>query len=178
MHSPHAPRPGIQLVALLGFLLVFPFFLKRRPRVVRQVTICAPPEAIFPLLDDLRNWPRWATWSDREEVRFNYGETAVGEGASQEWQSARGSGRLVITRSEPSARMECEFTMNNGVPIFARFDLVRDGACTRVTWKCVWDAAANPYRRYFDLAHRWLLGRDFAAGLANLKTMAERSQPS
>ncbi len=57
--------------------------------------------------------------------------------------------------------------------LVGRLELHPDGACTRLVWKCAWDLAKNPYRRYFDLALRWAMRRDFAAGLENLKALVE-----
>ncbi len=44
------------------------------------------------------------------------------------------------------------------------------------TWRCVWDLARNPYLRYGDLFFQWMLGRDFAKGLAQLKEAVESSR--
>ncbi len=52
--NPHPPSVRHQLFALAVFLLVFPFFMKRRPRVERGITICKTPEEIFPFLEELK----------------------------------------------------------------------------------------------------------------------------
>ena len=168
------PRLRFRLLALAIFLAVFPFFLRRRPRVVRQITILAPPAAIFPFLNELRNWPLWTAWSEREEIHYAYGETSIGTGAEQRWRNARMDGVLRVVRSDADERIDYELVMRAGTyRLFGRLELQPDGACTRVTWKCVWDLSENPYRRYLDLFLRWMIGRDFAAGLANLKTLVE-----
>ena len=68
-------RLPFRLFVLATFLLVFPFFLRRRPRVERRITILAPPSAIFPFLNDLQNWPLWTAWSRREEMHYTFIET-------------------------------------------------------------------------------------------------------
>jgi hypothetical protein len=168
-----------RLLLLAAFLLVFPFFLRRRPRVERRIAILAPPAAIFPLLNDLRNWPLWTAWSEREEIRFTYGEPVSGVGAEQRWQSAKMDGVLRIVKSEIDERIDYEVTIDDGAyQIIGRIELQPDGACTRLVWKCAWDLAENPYRRYVDLLLRWMIRRDFARGLANLKKLAETAEPS
>ncbi len=47
---------------------------------------------------------------------------------------------------------------------------------TRVTWVCSWAPPANPYRRYIDLVMMKVIGRDFSAGLRNLKILVERER--
>lgn len=171
------PRPRFRLLAVVIFLAVFPLFLRRRPRVERRIIICAPPEDIFPLINDLRAWPLWTAWAEREEVNFTYGEIVEGVGAVQRWRTAKMDGAVTITRSEPGTRLDYEVAMGWGKTRFlGRFDLLPDGACTRVTWRCVWQPAENPYMRYVDLFFRAMLTRDFARGLEKLKIAAERKQ--
>ena len=172
------PRLQVRLLTLAFLLLAFPFFLRRRPRVERRVTICAPPEAIFPLINDLRNWPLWTAWSEREEMDFFYGDTVAGVGAVQRWRSRKRDGMVRLVRSDENARVDYDATLNDGrFRLLGRLELRRDGSCTRVTWRCVWEPSSNPYRRYLDLFGRWMIGRDFARGLERLKTRVERIQP-
>lgn len=167
-------RFPLRLLALAAFVLVFPFFLRRRPRVERRITILAPPETIFPFLDDLRNWPLWTPWSRREEMHYSYGDIPRGAGSEQHWDNGKMRGIVRVGKLDPDHRIDYEIELQPGDQwIFGRIELHRDGACTRVIWKCVWDLAENPYRRYADLLMRWMIGRDFAEGLANLKTVVE-----
>ena len=170
--DPRAPVKSLRsrLLLFITFVLVFPFFLRRRPRVERSITILAPPEAIFPYLNDLRNWPLWTAWNRREEIDYAYGTFSAGDGAEQRWTSQHMSGVLRILKTEPDARLDYELIMGDGdYELVGRIELHPDGACTRLVWKCAWDRAKNPYRRYFDLALRWMIRRDFAAGLENLE---------
>lgn len=163
-----------RLFLIATFLVVFPFFLRRRPRVERRITILARPETIFPFLNDLRNWPLWTAWAQRQRMDFRYNENPVGEGAEQRWQGCGMDGVLRIVKSEADHRIDYELEMDGGAyQLVGRIELQPDGACTRLLWKCAWDRAENPYRRYFDLFLRWMLRRDFAASLANLKELVE-----
>ena len=92
-------RPSPRLFALAVVLLVFPFFLRRRPRVERRITVLAPPEEIFPFLNDLRNWPLWTSWSRREEIHYTYGEILAGPGAEQTWSNQKMHGVMRTTES-------------------------------------------------------------------------------
>lgn len=163
-----------RLLLLATFLLVFPFFLRRRPRVERRITILAAPEAIFPLLNDLRNWPLWTVWSRREKLHFTYSENSIGAEAEQHWRGKQDGGAMKIVKSEANERLDYELQMDGAfAPIMGRIELLPDGACTRVVWKCAWDRAENPYRRYLDQLMRWVIGRDFVESLANLKSVVE-----
>lgn len=85
------------------------------------------------------------------------------------------SGVLRIVKSEGDSRLDFEVSINQEeYRLLGRVELLPDGACTRVVWKCAWDRAENPYRRYIDLMMRWMIRRDFAQGLEHLKELAER----
>jgi len=100
-----------RLLLFITFLLVFPFFLRRRPRVERRITILAPPSTIFPFLNDLRNWPLWTVWDRREAIDYEYGPVTAGDGAEQRWASRHMSGVLRIVKSERDERVDYELEM-------------------------------------------------------------------
>lgn len=166
-----------RLALFATFLLIFPFFLRRRPRVERRITILASPATIFAQLEDLRRWPLWNAWSAREERHCRYGEIARGAGAEQRWEGRRMSGTMRILKCEPDERIDYEVVLDGeATPLVGRIELHPDGACTRVVWKCAWDLAPNPYHRYFDVLLRWMIRRDFGTGLANLKALIESTR--
>lgn len=111
-------------------------------------------------------------------MHYTYGEITSGVGAEQRWSNRKMDGVMRIVRSEPDLRIDYELEMDHGAyQLFGRIELHPDGACTRLVWKCAWERAENPYRRYFDLLLRWMIRRDFAEGLANLKSVAESPAP-
>ena len=166
-----------RLLLLALFLAVFPFFLRRRPRVERRITILAPPASIFPFLNDLRNWPLWTAWSGRDDIQVAYGPTTSGAGAEQRWENCHMSGVMRILKSDADERIDYEVEINGGAHlVIGRIELHSDGACTRLVWKCAWDRAENPYWRYVDLFMRWMIRRDFGQGLANLKALIESGE--
>lgn len=165
------------LLGALGFLLVFPFFLSRKTRVLRRKIIRAAPSGVFPFLNDLRNWPRWTEWNRREEVHFTYDGPPSGIGATQRWENARTDGSLKIVQSVENERVTYDLDMHQGKHhLEGVIALERLGAVTRVSWLCKWDSGPNPYVRYRDLLIKVVVGRDFEAGLENLKNAVE-NQP-
>jgi hypothetical protein len=164
------------LLALAGFLLVFPWFVSRKFRVVGRVLIHARPSTVFPLIDDLRHWPRWTAWAQREEIHFSYEGPPTGTGAVQRWESARMDGVMRVTQSHENERVAYDLSLNSGRwHLEGIFSLEPVGEYTRVTWICKWDAGSNPYRAYLNLFIKACLGRDFAASLHNLRGLAEQS---
>lgn len=166
----------LRLLPPLAFLLILPFFLGRRPRVARRAIIRRRPEEIFPLLNDLRNWPRWTEWSRREEIHFTYDGPPSGIGAVQQWSNRKTDGILHITQSVPGHRVAYGLDMDAGkYHLEGVLSLEPVDGSTRVTWLCKWRSGSNPYSRYRDLLFRWWIGRDFERGLENLRELAERA---
>jgi Polyketide cyclase / dehydrase and lipid transport len=147
-------------------------------RVQRTVNIKAPPERIFPLIDDLRSGERWSPYYRKDPaMQGTYSGPASGVGATFNFAGNKdvGSGRVSITGTRPlnqvtmRLQMVKPFAADNTV----EFTLVPGGESTDVTWAMV---GRQPYLAkvmclFFDMDK--MIGTDFAAGLANLKTIAE-----
>jgi len=147
-------------------------------RVARRTIIAKKPSEIFPLINDLRNWPRWTTWSRRDEIHYAYDGPPSGVGAGQKWSSRKMEGTLAITQSAPDQRVAYHLKIG---PREHEFDGVISlepvsANHTRVTWLSRWNGSANPYARYFDLLMKCWSKRDFDASLGNLRALAESSE--
>jgi hypothetical protein len=175
MKHPLHEEPRFSLIPLAVFLLVFPWFLSRRNRVVRRGLVKAAPAEVFPYLNDLRNWPVWTEWSRKEEIDFDYSGPPAGIGATQHWKSRRMDGVVRITQSVQDDHIGYQLEMEGGkYRMNGVIALEPAGAMTRVTWLCRWQGNPNPYLRYLDLLMKWWIGRDFEAGLENLRQIVQR----
>ena len=165
-----------RLLALLGFLAVFPFFISRRSRVSRSVWIAVPPAGVFPFINTLKNWPLWTEWSRLDLIETYFEGPDAGEGAVQRWgtRCLRGSTRITGSVPDRSVRYVIE-TRDGRYRLEGEFLLEPAGEGTRLTLSCWWEGGENPYTRYLDVALRLVLKRDFCAGLGNLRALAEQS---
>lgn len=156
----------------------------RRPdtfRVYRTAVIDAPPEKILPLIEDLR---RWVDWSPYEKLDPGMKKTltgaATGRGSVYEWEGNKkaGAGRMEILETSPThVAIQLDFTRPFKAHNVTTFTLRPRGASTEVTWDM---EGPNPFlNKVMGVLINMdnLLGKDFTAGLASLKTLAER-QPS
>ena len=167
----------LRLLAGAAFLLALPWFLSRRPRVARRAILPGRPADIFPLLNDLRHWPRWTEWSRRDEMHFSYDGAPAGVGAVQQWSSRQMDGVLRIVQSVTDERIAYELDMADGkYHLEGALALEPVGASTRVTWICKWRGNVNPYARYIDLVFMWWIGRDFDRSLENLRHLLATGQ--
>lgn len=148
-------------------------------RVQRSAAIKAPPDKIFPLINDFRQWGAWSPYEHKDPaMKRSYSAATSGRGAVYEWDGDNnvGAGRITITDTSPPSKVFIDLDMRK--PFAAsnkvEFTLVRNGDGTNVTWEM---QGAAPYitkimQVFCDMDQ--MVGKDFEAGLANLKANAEK----
>lgn len=165
----------VLLAALLvggGLLLPGTFHLERS--TVAQAT----PDQVYALVASPRQWKQWAVWNQRDpQMQIDYTGPESGAGAGWAWKSKQeGDGRMEMTAVEPGRQVSYAL-------YFPGFDKPSTGALrfapesggTRITWTMDGDMGGNPVWRWMGLAMDRMVGPDFEAGLANLKTLAEKT---
>jgi uncharacterized protein YndB with AHSA1/START domain len=146
--------------------------------VRRSVDIAAPPEKIFPLINDLHAQSTWSPFEKDPNMKRTHSGAPLGKGAVYEWDGNRtvGSGRIAIVDSAPPSRVTLMLDMFR--PFKAHntvvFTLEPQGGSTRVTWAM---QGAQPYMAklmtmFIDCDK--MVGSQFEEGLGKLKILAER----
>jgi uncharacterized protein YndB with AHSA1/START domain len=171
-------RAVLAVVALIAVLFAVGMLLPSGFRVQRSIVVNAPASRIYPMISQPRQWKEWAVWNQRDPaMRIEYSGPESGAGARWSWQSAtEGNGVMEFTAALPDKRVDYALSFPDlGMTSSGQLRLAPAGAGTRVTWTNEGDMGANPINRYFGLVMDRLVGPDFEAGLANLKSAAERS---
>jgi Polyketide cyclase / dehydrase and lipid transport len=147
-------------------------------RVQRSASIDAPPEQIFPLINDFHRWGAWSPYEHKDpDMRRTFSGAASGRGSIYEWagNSNVGSGRMEIMESSAPSKVaiKLDFLKPFEGHNIATFTIEPAGGATNVTW-----AMDGPTPFVGKIMHVFLnmdrmVGTDFEAGLANLKTAAE-----
>jgi uncharacterized protein YndB with AHSA1/START domain len=170
-------RVLVGLVLSVAVLLAVGLFLPRQYAVERSIEIAAPPAKIFPLLEDPHAWTKWTVWQQRDpQMKLDYRGPEKGQGAGWSWDSkTEGKGSMEFTRVEASRLVEYrlafpEFNMSST----GKLELTPAGNNTKVTWTNAGDLGRNPITRYFGLVMDSMVGKDFRAGLENLKALVEK----
>ncbi|HZY11398.1 MAG TPA: SRPBCC family protein [Beijerinckiaceae bacterium] len=147
-------------------------------RVQRMTEIDAPPDTIFPLLDDFQRWPEWSPWEGKDPaMKRTYVGAPAGQGAAYAWRGNRkvGAGRMEIIETSPPLRLliDLHFLKPFEARHKAEFHLEPAGTGTRVTWAM--QGRAHPMMKTLGLFMNMdrMVGRDFETGLANLKRVSE-----
>jgi uncharacterized protein YndB with AHSA1/START domain len=148
-------------------------------RVQRAISIKAPPERIFSLISDFHQWVAWSPYEQKDPaMKRTYDGAERGKGAVYAWDGDKnvGSGRMEIL--EASAPQKIVIKLDFFKPFeghnTAEFTMLPQGDATNLTWTMTGPAVfmSRVMQVFMNLDH--MIGRDFEAGLANLKKLTEK----
>ena len=170
---------AIVFVVLVAGVLLYAATRPDTFRVQRTASIKAPPEKIFPLINDLRRFNTWNPYEKKDpNLTGSYSGAASGKGAMYAFAGNKdvGKGSVEITDSAPPHKVSMQLHMIE--PMEARNDvefiLEPQGEVTNVTWAMYGDTPyfAKIIHLFFNMDR--MVGGDFEAGLASLKAAAEQ----
>jgi len=147
--------------------------------VQRSITVQAPPEKIFPLLNDFQRFKQWSPWQTLHTAMTSQISTpAAGPGAVYEWRgnSKAGAGRMEILESKPSSsvRLKLDFLDPFESHNITDYTLTPTGTGTTVTWEMHGRSTFPSKVMQVFKSMDDLIGGDFERGLASLKALAEK----
>jgi hypothetical protein len=168
----------IAIVVLIAAVLILAATRPGSFRVERATSIGAPPDRIFPLINDFKHWGSWSPYEKKDPAmkRTFLGE-ASGKGAVYEWDGNAqvGKGRIEIIDTSAPSRVTIKLDMIKPMEghNIVDFTLEPNGAATKLTWAM--RGSCNYVGKLMGLILNMdrMIGKDFEAGLANLKTLAE-----
>jgi uncharacterized protein YndB with AHSA1/START domain len=148
-------------------------------QVQRSATIKAPPEKIYPLIYDFNQWKGWSPWENRDPaMKRTYSGAAAGEGAVYAWDGNKnvGSGRMeILDASAPSKIViKLDFLKPFEAHNTAEFTMLPQGDATNLTWLMHGPAPFISKLMHVFMNIDRMVGKDFEAGLANLKSLTEK----
>jgi uncharacterized protein YndB with AHSA1/START domain len=165
------------LIGLIVLLVLVSFVLPSEYKVSRTRVMNAPPEKIFPYLNQPKLWKDWSAWHSRDtNMKLAYAGPDVGVGAQASWESkSEGNGAMTFTKSDANRFVEYKLTFADwGMVSTGTLKLEPQGNGTSVTWATEGQLGMNPISRYFGLVMDKMIGGDFETGLANLEKVAQK----
>ncbi|HEU4725429.1 MAG TPA: SRPBCC family protein [Candidatus Eisenbacteria bacterium] len=174
------------LLVVAGLVVVFVAVVATRPsayHVERNLEVAAPPDLVFGVLNDLRQFAGvlvlfGTPWEETDPgMQKTFEGPATGVGQSYAWDSKKevGRGRMTIEESVPARKVgiKLEFVAPMKSTATFAFTLAEAPSGTLVTWSM--DGNHNFLGKAFGLFMNMdkMLGADIEKGLARLKTAAE-----
>lgn len=170
---------GIAVALAVASVLLYAANKPDAFRVERETSIQAPPERIFPLINDLRAFNAWNPYEKKDpNLKGHYSGPSSGRGAAYAFDGNKdvGKGSIEILESSPPSKVTMRLAMVEPFKVrnTVEFTLVPAGGATHVTW-----AMQGPAPFIAKVIHVFInmdsmIGKDFEAGLASLKAIAEK----
>ncbi len=169
------------VAAAIAALLIYAATKPDTFRLSRSATIAAPPDKVFALINDLRQFNTWNPFAKADpKVVITYDANTAGVGGAYSWLGEKsGAGRMQIVESVPAQRVSAKLDFTKPFEAHNQVDFTvqpqADGKSSQVTWAMHGPA---PYINkvmtiFFDMDKT--VGGEFANGLASLKALAEKS---
>lgn len=165
---------------IVGVFAVYIAVLPSEYSVARSIEIDAPPEAVFPHVNDLKKWESWSPWAKRDpNMQMTYEGAESGVGSISKWSGNEdvGVGQMRIEQSAPPKEIEIKLEFKEPFPGTSDvgFEFAQAGNGTMVTWSF---AGEQGYieRLMFSLMGLdmdQMIGADYEKGLASLKKVVE-----
>lgn len=169
---------GVVALVVLAFL----GYVATRPgtyAVGRSTVVAAPPDAVYALVADFRRWAEWSPWEKLDPaMKKDFSGAAGTAGASYHWagNDEVGEGRMTITEARAPGRIayRLEFLKPWESVSTTAFELSPEGGGTRVSWSMAGEVGFTEklFSVFVDMDA--MIGKDFEAGLAALKGVAEK----
>ncbi|WP_439610924.1 SRPBCC family protein [Reyranella sp.] len=170
---------GAVVVVAVAAILIYAATKPDSFRVQRSATMNAPAEKIFPYLEGLKRWTEWSPYEGRDpQMKRAYSGADSGKGALYEWDGNDnvGKGRMEIVDSKPPSKVviKLDFLKPFEGHNTAELTVEPKGGQTIVTWAMYGPSTfmTKLIGTFMDMDD--MIGRDFAAGLAKLKTIVEK----
>ncbi|QGM46756.1 SRPBCC family protein [Methylocystis heyeri] len=166
------------LIALLGAFVIYVSAKPGSCRFSRSIHVSAPPERIFPLIDNPRAMNEWNPFVKSDPaISLTYSGPPSGVGAANDFAGDNrvGAGRAEIVESAPPLKVVMALRMDRPMKCRNRVEFTispRDGGAD-VTWEMTGEQPflGKLFAVFVDTEK--MVGSAFESGLADLKARAE-----
>jgi uncharacterized protein YndB with AHSA1/START domain len=177
-----------EIIAIIAFLLAIAIAIVlilavTKPdtfRVQRATSVKAPPEKIFPLINDFHQWKDWSPYENRDPaMKRDYSGAPSGKGAVYSWDGNKnvGSGRMEILDAPAPSKIviKLDFFKPFEGHNTAEFTMLpQDASTTNLVWLMHGPSSFMSKVMHVFMNLDNMIGKDFEAGLVNLKRLAEK----
>lgn len=169
---------GIILLVIVLAIAGFVMSLKGESSMERSITINAPAEKIFKVVNDAASNKYWSPWFQIDpNTIYVYTDNTIGVGAKYTWESEDenvGSGVQEIIESRENEYVNTTMSFGGMTGEYsAAFILKPSDGGTEVVWTYEGKADAAMEKFFVDYLVDSMLGPMYEKGLENLKTYVE-----
>jgi uncharacterized protein YndB with AHSA1/START domain len=172
---------AVVLAVAIAIVLILAAAKPNTFSVQRAIQVKAPPEKIFPLINDFHQWTAWSPWENKDPaMRRTFSGSPSGKGAVYAWDGNKnvGSGRMEILETSSPSKIIIKLDMFKPFEGHntAEFTMLPQGdaATTNISWVIHGPAPFMSKVMQVFMNMDTMIGKDFETGLANLKRLTEK----
>jgi hypothetical protein len=169
---------SVLMVIVVGILV----YASRQPnefKISRSISINAPPDVIYPYVNDTRKSAEWSPWLKKDpKAKVTYEGPSEGTQAKLIWDGSReiGAGSITLTASRYNeyVRERLDFIKPVTSMAEAEFILTPEGDHTTLTWNMFGQKVfmQKVFCMFMNMDKK--IGGTFEEGLADLKSKVEK----
>ncbi|MFM6928832.1 MAG: SRPBCC family protein [Bdellovibrio sp.] len=172
---------GIAVLVVLGLIIAFVIFVASRDgkfRYERSGVINASADKIFPFLVSFKLGSEWSPFEKVDpKMKKTYSGTDGAVGSTMEFEGNRdaGSGKLELLAMVPNKSVDIRLTMIKPIQgdNLVQYKLTPEGNGTLFTWTMSGNGGFMGKLMVVLIDCDKMIGDQFVAGIANLKTIVE-----
>jgi uncharacterized protein YndB with AHSA1/START domain len=170
---------AIVLAIAIAIILIVAAIKPNAFSIQRATIVKAPAERIFPLINDFHQWGTWSPYENKDPaMKRSYSGAASGKGAVYAWEGNKnvGSGRMEILEARAPSKIviKLDFFAPFEGHNTAEFTMLPQGDATNVTWLMHGPLPFMGKVMHVFINMDRMVGKDFEAGLTNLKRLTEK----
>lgn len=168
----------IAIAVILGLLIVVGLFLPSTMSVEKSIVIDTPPNVPYSQVTNLRNMPKWDSWSKLDtNMETIYEGPIAGVGAKRSWVSKDkqvGSGSMTIIKDDPFSNIEIALDLGNHGQAKSYFTFEKiNNKKTKVVWGFSNEIDIPVFGGYLSFLMELMIEKDYEKGLESLKKLSE-----
>ena len=170
---------AVVLAIIIAIVLVLASTKSDTFRIQRTAVMNAPADKIFPLIADFREWLNWSPWEGKDPaLKRTYSGAERGQGAVYAWDGNKnvGAGRMEILEASAPSKIviKLDFLKPFEAHNTAEFTMLPQDGATNVVWVMHGPTPFMSKVMQVFMNMDRMIGKDFEAGLANLKAASEK----
>lgn len=168
----------IVVVLIILGIVGYAAFQPKEYSVQREVTIDAPPQVVFPWINNSKKMGEWMPWSEMDpKMVMTYSGPEEGVGATSSWQSdgKMGVGEATIIEIVPNqvVKTKLEYTKPFEGTQMAEISITPSGSQSVVKWSVQGENNLIGRIMCLFMNMQKMVGGSFEKGLAKLKQKVE-----
>jgi ribosome-associated toxin RatA of RatAB toxin-antitoxin module len=158
-------------------ILFIGYFLPKNDSVDVTKTISCPPNQVYTMVNNLKNWEKWSPWMEKDPtMKLSYNDSTSNAGAYYTWagNSDVGFGKLAIVSNTENQQINMMLNYADHDAAACAFNIEPNESGSKIVWSVVADYPKNWFVKNFLGGYMYMMmnhfmQKDFGRGIENIE---------